>query len=160
VQIEIDFEIFKTLTLMRRDESDSYGDVIRRLLYRVDTESLLEESGSGTSFNALLPTNTNAFAQFAQSVSAQPNALAAIAGGAWFDNTHFPEGTQFRGTYKGKTYRAEIKNGAWVGCDGIKRTSPSAAACAISDTSVNGWKFWLVKRPGDKDWQRMDAVRR
>jgi hypothetical protein len=30
----------------------------------------------------------------------------------------FPDGTQFRVTYKGRTYTAEIKDGVWVGADG------------------------------------------
>jgi hypothetical protein len=79
--------------------------------------------------------------------------------GAWFGNVHFPEGTKFRATYKGQTFLAQIKNGQWVGGDGIVRSSPSNAASAISGTNVNGWRFWYAQRPGDPAWQRLDELK-
>jgi hypothetical protein len=79
--------------------------------------------------------------------------------GAWFGNTHFPEGTRFRATYKGQTHLAEIKDGQWIGGDGVVRSSPSNAASAISRTNVNGWRFWYVQRPGDPTWRRLDELK-
>ena len=52
-------------------------------------------------------------------------------------------------TYKGRTYTAEVKDGVWVGADGQTRASPSEAAVKITGNSVNGWRFWQCKRPGD-----------
>jgi hypothetical protein len=77
-----------------------------------------------------------------------------------FDGIGFPEGTQFRKTYKGQTYTAEIKNGRWIGTDGKPRKSPSDAAVSITKNNVNGWRFWECKRPSDMDWQLMDNLRR
>ena len=80
--------------------------------------------------------------------------------GVWFGQTHFPEGTKFRATYKGKTYLAEIRGGTWVGDDGIVRRSPSDAAGAISGTNVNGWRFWHAQIPPSEDWHRLDEFKR
>ena len=62
-------------------------------------------------------------------------------------------------TYKGRTYSAEIKDGAWIGSDGKQRRTPSEAACAITDTNVNGWRFWKVKRPSDTSWKVLNSLR-
>jgi hypothetical protein len=72
---------------------------------------------------------------------------------------YFPEGTQFRVTYKGKSYEASVKNGTWVGADGITQPSPSRAARAITGNNVNGWRFWSAKRPGETRWRRLDDCR-
>ncbi len=79
--------------------------------------------------------------------------------GCVFRGVSFPEGTQFRATYKGKTYLAEIKGGAWVDHEGSSHTSPSEAAHAITRTSVNGWRFWKFKRPGDPSWRLLNTLR-
>lgn len=71
----------------------------------------------------------------------------------------FPEGTQFRVTFKGKTYEAAIRNGVWTGSDGVTHASPSRAANAITRTNVNGWRFWSCKRPGDASWRKLDELR-
>jgi hypothetical protein len=76
-----------------------------------------------------------------------------------FKGVFFPEGTQFRATYKGRTHVAEIKGGAWVGSDGTTRTSPSEAAVKITGKSWNGWRFWHCKRPDDTAWHLIDNLR-
>jgi hypothetical protein len=70
----------------------------------------------------------------------------------------FPEGTQYRVTYKGRTYSAQIKDTDWVGEDGVSRNSPSDAATAITGTNVNGWRFWSFKRPQDSTWRKMSVL--
>jgi len=124
--IEVDFDVFKELTMRRQSESDTYNDVIRRML---------------------------------KLGQASVSKLATVAKGANFKGVTFPDGTQFRVTYKGRTYTAEIKDGEWIGVDGIRRASPSEAAHAITETNVNGWRFWQCKRPGDPGWQVMDRLR-
>jgi predicted CopG family antitoxin len=175
MQVEIDFEVFKALTSLRQSEADSYNAVIRRLLgLRTDNalnDLLVSETpravlgevnalaaspknvvrkglfGSGKHRNALMPDTQH------------ENVLAKYFGGVWFNNIHFPEGARFRATYKGQTFLAEVKDGQWVGADGIARSSPSDAASAISHTNVNGWRFWFVQMPGDPAWRRMDELR-
>ena len=79
--------------------------------------------------------------------------------GATFKGAFFPDGTQFRGTYKGRTYTAEIKSGAWIDSDGTARTSPSEAAVKITKKNWNGWLFWHCMRPGDTNWRLIDELR-
>ena len=152
MQIEIDFDVFKALTSLRKSETDSYNSVIRRLL-KLPTQNALADALSRPQ-----PSHDNALTGRASAMPQYHNVLMSL-GGVWFDNIHFPEGTRFRATYKGQTYVAEVRNGCWVGNDGIVRTSPSAAASAISNTNVNGWRFWYFKRPGDPDWARMDDLK-
>jgi hypothetical protein len=126
--IEIDFDLFKELTLRRSSESETMSDVIRKALA------------------ATAPTRLDA--------SKPPT-----AGGVVYSGVTFPEGTQFQATYKGRTYHAEIKNGSWVGSDGVVRRSPSDAATGVTNTNVNGWRFWRAKRPGDTSFRLMDLLR-
>ena len=79
--------------------------------------------------------------------------------GCVFLGVHFPEGTQFRATYKGKMHSAEICTGRWMDEDGTFRNSPSDAARAITKTNVNGWRFWKVKRPRDIVYQLMEKLK-
>jgi len=79
-------------------------------------------------------------------------------GSAYMQGLEFPQGTKFRVTYKGRTYRAEIKDGQWVGEDGIVRKSPSDAASAITKNNVNGWRFWDFQRPGETSWSKMRVL--
>jgi len=144
MQIEIDFDVFKALVARLDSEAESYNDVIRRLLGLPDREA------------SLLPGEVDM-----PGLPAHPmNALAPQTGGVWFSNVFLPNGTVFRATYKGKTYRAWIHNSQWIDELGNMRTSPSDAASAISGTNVNGWRFWFVRRPQDEDWQRLDALKR
>jgi hypothetical protein len=158
MQIEIDFDVFKALTALRESERDTYNSVLRRLLRlpRITPENALLRLAQGAS-----EAQPNALAS---ATSENPvrnrNALLEALDGAWFGNVHFAEGTQFRATYKGQTYFAEIRDGRWVGRDGVVRTSPSDAASAISGTNVNGWRFWFARTPGDQNWVRMDEFKR
>ena len=175
MQIEIDFEVFKALTALRFSETDSYNAVIRRLL-KLPEQNALAAFGAGdpafkasVAENALHQTPSPTQRKGLIGSSKHRNALAPVnsiggllgryAGGIWFGNSHFPEGTKFRATYKGRTYFAEIEGGQWMGEDGIVRSSPSDAAGAISDTNVNGWRFWHVQMPGDPAWRRMDEFK-
>lgn len=122
--IEVDFDVYKALTLKRAREDVSYNDVLREML-GLDAASN-QERGSNS--------------------------------GCTISGVHFPEGTRFRVTYKGRTYTAEIRDGEWTGSDGTKHRSPSGAASAITHTNVNGWRFWDVRRPHDERWVRMAAL--
>jgi hypothetical protein len=142
MQVEIDFEVFKALTALLKDEGDTYNEAIRRLLTLPASDLSVEPP----SFEPA-------------GISGQVNGLLGASSGVWYSNNFFPDGTLFRATYKGQTYYAQIKDGIWTDGYGSSRTSPSDAAAAISNTNVNGWKFWFAKRPFDVDWQRMDSLR-
>ena len=181
MQINIDFEVFKALTALRESESDSYNAVLRRLL---ELPSLGGEADS-PAINALLhpstptaaPTSSPAInalgsvgrkrgifgSAFPPGSTTEKGALGGLlgryAGGIWLGNAHFPDGTQFRATYKGETYFAEVRAGKWFDQQGVQRTSPSEAASAITGNNVNGWKFWLVQLPGDPAWRKLDEFK-
>ena len=129
VAVDVDFDVFKELTNRRATESVSYSDVIRDLL--------------GPKFRK----------------PATPPSISPQDGGAIFKGVYFPNGTQFRATYKGRTYTAEIRNGVWIDSDGTMRTSPSEAAVKITGKNWNGWRFWHCKRPSDTRWQLIDGLR-
>jgi predicted CopG family antitoxin len=169
VQIDIDFEVFKELTSLRDSESDSYNAVIRRLLGLPSSPSsslldqLAELSSREVTNNDSSFKKGGLFGTLMKSSisSALPGAtLSSLLGGVWFGNVHFPDGTRFRANYKGQTYLAEIRNGQWIGGDGKARRSPSDAASAISNTNVNGWRFWQVQMPGDPAWRKLDELKR
>lgn len=150
MHIDIDFDVYKALTAMREKESDTYNDVLRRLLRLPAAPDL--------------PAAKNALAAWRSpgvfDAGSLPitNALMQI-GGTWFNGVHFPEGTRFKATYKGATYHAAIKEGRWTGEDGVVRNSPSDAASAITHTNVNGWRFWYALMPGTSAWRRMDEFK-
>jgi hypothetical protein len=134
--IEVDFDVYKALTLRRPTESVTENDVLRELL-------------------GLPP-----------AARAQPSALAASAAGvvsepgAWITKgVRFPAGTEFRAHYKGETHLARVQNGALV-LDGQRYDTPSAAAMAITGSPVNGWTFWECRLPGQAAWQMMKALRK
>lgn len=142
MQIEIDFEVFKALTACLVTESDTYNEVIRRLL-NIPTTEVTSRIGEID----------------APGLPAMLQGLGGQTGGVWFSNVFFPDGTIFRATYKGRTHRAQIHNSQWLDEFGNVRRSPSDAASAISQTNVNGWRFWFVRRPQDEDWSRMDTLK-
>ena len=141
MKIDVDFEVIKELVSRLEHEGDTYNAVIRRLvgLSEVEAPQIGELDLPGK------PGVVTAF--------------GAPTGGVWFSEVFFPDGTRFRATYKGKTYRAWITNSQMIDEFGNIRTSPSDAARAISGTNVNGWRFWFVRRPQDEDWQKMEVLK-
>jgi hypothetical protein len=130
MQIEVDFDVWKALTNLRESEDTTFSDVLRHVL-KLTTA-------------AAVPTATFP---------------AERLTGASFKGVFLPDGTILRVTYKGRMYTAEIKNGRWLDHEGNMRSSPSEAARAISNTQVNGWRFWEVKRPKDARWRRLDVLK-
>lgn len=179
MQVEIDFEVFKALTALRENESDSYNAVIRRLLgfpsVSRETDSLaikallLKEAAAPTSPSQNdkrgNPQRKRGLFEHAHqpTPTRKKNVLGEIlgryVGGLWLGNVHFPEGTKFRATYKGETYFAEVRDGKWLDQQGTQRTSPSEAASAITGNNVNGWRFWLVQLPDDPAWRKLDEFK-
>jgi hypothetical protein len=88
-----------------------------------------------------------------------PKAQAGVLKGATFKDVFFPDGTAFRGTYKGKTYTAEIKHGVWINSDGTRSSSPSRAAVTITNKNWNGWNFWHCQMPGETKWRPISELR-
>jgi hypothetical protein len=81
------------------------------------------------------------------------------AGGGWsYKGVLFPNGTEFRKTYKGKTYVARIIANRLM-LDGKAMNSPSEAAMAITESPVNGWTFWQCKFPNSSRWLALSRLR-
>jgi predicted CopG family antitoxin len=128
--IEVDFDVYKQLTVRRETEDVSYNDVIRELLGLSNAKAVKLE-------------NTSSSAQ-----------------GDWISKSvRFPLGTEFRANYKGQMRTGRVENGTLV-VNGIAYESPSAAAGAITGSAVNGWRFWECKLPNKSTWQLIESLRR
>jgi hypothetical protein len=129
VAIDVDFEVFKALTVRRRSEDMTANDVLREVLSLPTPAKRADAPTPGD------------------------------GGGAWTPKgVTFPYGTEFRATYKGQQYTAVAKNGALV-LNGKRYSSPSAAAVSITKNAVNGWRFWECLAPGSTEWRSADDVR-
>lgn len=133
--IEVDFDVFKALTLRRPTESVTENDVLRELL-------------------GLSPAPRSLNAARASTVIAPP-----IDPDSWLSKgVRFPAGTEFRAHYKGETYLARVERGALV-LAGKRYDTPSAAAMAITGSPVNGWTFWECRTPGQGAWRMIKTMR-
>lgn len=128
--IDVDFDVYKKLTALRQTEAVSYNDVIRELL------------GLG-------------IAKVPEGYSTQGSpAEDWVAKGV-----RFPAGTEFQAHYQGQSHTGRVEGGA-LAVNGKKFRSPSAAAVAITGSSVNGWRFWECRLAGEGAWQSIERLRR
>lgn len=82
--IDVDFDVYKQLTVRRATEDVSYNDVIRELLGLEQTKAVISSETASTSDDW-------------------------VAKGV-----RFPVGTEFRANYKGQMRAARVENGALV----------------------------------------------
>lgn len=129
--IEVDFDVFKELTMRRKSESDTENDIIRELL--------------GLNHS---PQNFEAKPKLSES-----GVIDWVCKGVTF-----PHGTEFRATHKGQQFFGHVDNGCLL-VNGNRFTSPSAAAVAITGNSVNGWIFWECLLPGTSRWKMIKKLR-
>ena len=130
--IDVDFDVFKALTMKRASEEVTENDVLRELL--------------GLPPRGPLPRPSDEPAQD------QRHNDWLVKG------VRFPEGAEFRASYKGKTYLARVEEGALM-LNGERFDTPSAAAMSITNNPVNGWTFWEARLPGQTSWQMLKALR-
>ena len=128
--IEVDFEVFKQLTVRRATEEVSYNDVIRELLDLGQVKANAAKQSSGPS----------------------PDDWVA-------KGVRFPAGTEFRANYKGQIRTGRVESGALT-VNGKRYDSPSAAAVAVTGSPVYGWRFWECRLPGKSSWQFIESLRR
>lgn len=141
MQIEIDFDVFKALTVRREHENVSYNDVLRGLL--------------GLDLNPQSSNSSDTIAKPIKAFSAPEN-----VDGYAFRGGFLPNGTKLKALYKNRIYTAEIVDGSWLGEDGVKHGTPSAAVTHITGTASHAGRFWNVKRPGDSEWHRLNSIPR
>jgi hypothetical protein len=75
-----------------------------------------------------------------------------------FDGVVFPNGTEFRASYKGYYYNGKVNHGALM-MNGKEFFSPCAAAMTITRSDVDGWLFWDCKLPGASSWVDIHSLR-
>lgn len=137
--LEVDFDVYKTVTARRANESVTENDVLRELL-------------------GLPPKQQPPGVQPA--ASSPPTAPTGTSPEDWVvKNVRFPLGTDFRASHKGRTHTGRVHGGALV-VDGKSYASPSAAAVAITGNAVNGWRFWECRFPSKATWQLIEGLRR
>ncbi|MCY4260956.1 MAG: hypothetical protein OXC91_11925 [Rhodobacteraceae bacterium] len=129
--IEIDFDVYQSIVARQRGFDDSPNAVLRRV-FDLPTES-----------TELAPGNVGAMMEL------------EIAP----DNVELPHGTELRMEYWGIRHTGKIQNGEWI-IKGKHVKSPSAAAIEVAGgVSLNGWKYWWVKRPSDKTFIPLESLR-
>lgn len=141
-RLDVSLPVFRELTL-RLSEGQTHDDVLREIL-RLD--SIVEVEAP------------DPLAHFAETASAIANAWGKSDGGFRSRGLWLPNGSKLRARYRQKLYHAEIKEGNWLSADGKSHSSPSAAASAITRTTVNGLRFWEAQRPGEQGWRRLEQL--
>ena len=146
--IEIDFDVHKLIELERNSFEEAPNEALRRLL-KLAASALPAIEPPAVS---LPPVGNGA----GEAVSVPVMSIAGTR--PWMDSgVALPHGTLLRMEYGGETFEGKIVNGEWE-VRGKRYDSPSGAACALATTrkgkktSLNGWIYWSVKRPGDTQW--------
>lgn len=142
-QIDVDLDVFKALTKRIETEGQTHNDVLRELLaldFPVEYETPP-------------PPLTTATSTFVDSFMRSQH-----SGQFYSRGLILPDGTELRARYKGQQYTGKIVGDKWLDAEGGEHSSPSAAASAITGTTVNGWRFWEARRPGESVWRRLDIL--
>lgn len=71
----------------------------------------------------------------------------------------FPQGTKFRGKYKGYYYVAEVDKGSLI-LNGRQFSTPSSASLSITREPVDGWLFWECQLPDRSCWESIYGLRK
>ncbi len=71
----------------------------------------------------------------------------------------FWEGMKLRAVYKGREHLASVLNGKIVYANQGHQT-PSSAAMAITNSPVNGWKFWEYLDETNNRWYSINDLRK
>jgi negative regulator of replication initiation len=151
-QIEIDFDIHKLIELERRGFDEAPNAVLRRLLK--------------------LPEKGEIEAPTAAPAKVHASAYTGGTGRPFIeDGVSIPHGSLARMEYLrgSQVYEGQFLDGKLV-VNGVAYPSLSNAADALAitkkgeKTSLNGWRYWEVRRPGETAWVKLwdlrEAVRR
>jgi hypothetical protein len=132
--IKVDPELHRLIETNRMSGSESPNDVVRRLLQLWPAAVTDDEDEAS---------------------------LDAWSG----SGVTLPEGTQLRMTYNRQTDYGEIRDGAWLVYN-TRYDTPSGAASAVArnkqglNTKLDGWRYWQIKRPGERQWTALAELRK
>ena len=136
--IEIDLDVHKCIESERQSFTESPNEILRRKF----------------GLDGLGPMTSVALARHVGT------------GRAWSGKgVTLPHGTEVRMGYNGKPHSGRIDEGEWL-IEGKRFGSPSAAAGGVARTksgskpSLDGWKYWLVRRPGESGWTVLEELRK
>lgn len=128
--IEIDFDVFKEITVRRKNEDTTPNDVLRELFgLELVQKPITQKAKSGKDW--------------------------VWKGVVFPHGTEF----RTKSSYKGQMHYGRVDNGSLVIND-KKFSSPSGAAMEITGNSVDGWYFWECKLPGKQNWQIINSLRK
>jgi hypothetical protein len=132
--IEIDFDVHKCIEMERQNFDESPNAALRRLL--------------GLDRSAAPP--------------------APRGGRPWrgkprgsLEYVILEHSTALRMSYNGRQHTGQIDDGEWL-VEGRRYRSPSAAAGGVGRTkegkrtSLDGWRYWEFRRPGETEWRRLE----
>jgi hypothetical protein len=145
--INIDFEVYKAITARRATEDVTDNDVLRQTFGLPPRLNINNRETGVEQHTALENKKTIA------SIHKEAHVL-----GWTIKGIHFPIGTEFRAQYRGKMYIGNVEAGGLRVNENVYG-SPSAAADAITGTSVNGWIFWECRFPGTSTWKIIKSLR-
>ena len=156
-KISVDFEVYRQLTLRRETEEMTSNDVLRQMFglppaKKVETANEIKPQVANPVISALTQSDPVRLGE-----SRLLNLL--VHEYAWVTKgVAFPNGTMFEATYKGESNLAQVDKGALV-VKGVRYTSASSAAKAITGVTTNGWRFWRVYVPSKGRFVEMELVR-
>ncbi len=142
--VSVSLAVYKELT-RRLEEGLTHDDVIREMLA---LDSPVEPENEMVVLTSLM-------AETAMMGFGSANREGFHSRGLWL-----PNGTILKARYKGNEYAGRIYANRWLDGDNKPHSSPSAAAYAITNTNVNGLRFWEGRRPDDAVWRRLDVLAR
>ena len=165
--IDVDLDIFKSLTNLLETTEDSYSAVIRRLLQpRNVRSSIWSISATTPALNSQgLVTEVDASRSEAENVApSEPVSVPTIIRNAMLraeaSRIDLPKGTELRARYKGQEYIAYVIDGRTLGLNENQYSSLSGAAMAITHGPVSGYAFWKIRDPNTQRWIRLSEFKK
>lgn len=143
--IEVDFETFKAITVLRPSESVSEGEVVR---WKLGLPSLFDSKDSETEVKT-------------GAALSESNLIDSIAEQFWVsEGVKFRVGDELRHWFRDQSEpaRAVVSETGLV-IDGKTFKSLSMAAIHYTGYNTNGWRFWMVKS-AKGDWRIAEQLRK
>jgi hypothetical protein len=133
-KIEIDIEIYRLIESNRLSFEESENEILKRILLNTKKS------------DGFIP------------VDVQKHTWVS-GGGLLWKGVFLKNGLKLQKEYKGQLFKAEVINNQIV-FNNSSFHSPSAAAIAVTGTSVNGWVFWEYFNSEKNEWEILDKLRK